>query len=277
MKYTLFFLLTLLTACNNMKSAEKNFRPGYADVNGLKMYYEIGGEGTPLVLIHGGGSTIQTTFGRIIDELAKTHQVLAVELQTHGHTSDRNAELSFEQDADDVAELMRQLNIPKADLFGFSNGGSTAMYLALRHPEQVGKVICASALLKRDGATPQFWDFMKNGSLQDMPRELKTAFMEIHNDSARLQVMHDKCVNRMLSMKDMTDEELKSIKAPVLMVGGDSDVPTREHLAQVSRLVPDCKLVILPGGHGDYMGEISSPRRDEKQFEFVPIVERFLK
>lgn len=248
----------------------------YADVNGLKMYYEIRGEGKPLVLIHGAGSTIQTTFGRIIDDLAKKRQVIAVELQAHGHTSDRNTDLSFEQDADDVAGLMRQLGIPKADLFGFSNGGSTAMFVAIRHPEQVRKVICASALLKRDGAFPQFWGFMENASLKDMPIELKSAFMEINNDSARLLVMHDKCANRMRNMKDISDEDIKSIKAPVLLVAGDSDVPTREHIVQMSRLINDCKLAILPGGHGDYMGEISSPTRDRKEFEIIPIVDRFL-
>src|SRR3954454_11673467 len=95
---------------------------GYASVNGLKMYYEIHGAGSPLVLIHGGGSTIQTTFGRILHELAKTHKIVAVEMQAHGHTADIDRPLSFEQDADDIAALLKYLNIPKADIFGFSNG-----------------------------------------------------------------------------------------------------------------------------------------------------------
>src|SRR5688500_12506145 len=102
------------SSCNEHKSTESkiprmttatpdglNFSSGYSDVNGLKMYYEIYGEGMPLVLIHGGGSTIQTTFGRVIPHLAKNRKVIAVEMQAHGRTSDRNADLSFEQDADD--------------------------------------------------------------------------------------------------------------------------------------------------------------------------------
>src|SRR3978361_756494 len=96
------------------------FKSGYSNVNGLKMYYEIYGEGKPLVLIHGGGSTIQTTFGRVIQTLAKHRQLLAVELQAHGRTNDRENGLSFEQDADDVATLLKNLNTLQADIFGFS-------------------------------------------------------------------------------------------------------------------------------------------------------------
>src|ERR1041385_2974827 len=96
----------------------------YAAVNGLKMYYEIHGSGRPLVLLHGGGSPIESTFGRILPELAKTHRVIAVELQAHGHTLDIDRPLSFEQDADDVAALLRQLKVDQADFMGFSNGGT---------------------------------------------------------------------------------------------------------------------------------------------------------
>ena len=123
----------------------------YAAVNGLKMYYEIHGSGTPLVLLHGGGSTITSTFGRILPDLAKTHQVIAVELQAHGHTKDIDRPLSFEQDADDVAVLLRQLQIKKANFLGFSNGGTTCLQIAIRHPELVNKLVVGSAIYKRDG------------------------------------------------------------------------------------------------------------------------------
>ncbi|MDZ4846107.1 MAG: alpha/beta hydrolase [Chitinophagales bacterium] len=101
------------------------------------MYYEIHGTGAPLVLIHGGSSTIQTTFGRVLPVFAKTHKVIAVEMQAHGRTADIDRPLSFEQDADDVAALLKYLNISKADIFGFSNGASTTLQLAIRHPELI--------------------------------------------------------------------------------------------------------------------------------------------
>src|SRR5215510_560547 len=106
----------------------------YANVNGIKMYYEIHGQGKPLVLIHGGGSTIQTTFGNLIPLLAKRRQIIAMDLQAHGRTGDRPADLSFEQDADDVAGLLNNLKITKADFLGFSNGGHTLIEIYLRHP-----------------------------------------------------------------------------------------------------------------------------------------------
>ena len=132
------------------------FKSGFSDVNGLKMYYEIYGQGKPLVLIHGGGSTIQTNFEKIIPLLAKNRQVIALELQAHGRTNDRNADLTFEQDADDVAILLKNLNIDKADFLGFSNGGTTTLQIALRHPEIVHKMILGSALARRNGVPDWF-------------------------------------------------------------------------------------------------------------------------
>src|SRR4051812_31666728 len=96
---------------------------GFFHVNGIEMYYEIYGEGEPLVLIHGGGSSIHVTFGKIIPELAKHRKVIGLDLQAHGRSTDRGTPSSFEQDADDVAACLRQANISKADFFGFSNGG----------------------------------------------------------------------------------------------------------------------------------------------------------
>src|SRR5438105_4346519 len=124
-----------------MTQSSSDIKTSYANVNGIKMYYEIHGTGNPLVLIHGGGSTIQTTFGRILPFLSKSHRVIAVELQAHGHTGDRDAPETFQQDAADVVELLKQLNIARADILGFSNGGQTAMQIAITNPEKVNKLI----------------------------------------------------------------------------------------------------------------------------------------
>lgn len=147
----LALIILILAACNNKKETESRMTNSatentgminaYSDVNGLKMYYEIHGQGKPIVLIHGGGSTIQTSFEKLIPLLAKNRKVIALELQAHGRTSDRNLDLSFEQDADDVASLLKNLNIAKADFLGFSNGGTTTLQIAIRHPEIVDKLI----------------------------------------------------------------------------------------------------------------------------------------
>jgi pimeloyl-ACP methyl ester carboxylesterase len=169
---------------------------GYLAVNGIRMYYEKYGEGDPLVLIHGGGSTIQTTFGNIIPELSKDNQVIAVELQGHGHTSDRNSPESFEQDADDVAGLLKGLHISNASFFGFSNGGNTAIQIAVRHPELVNKLILASTFYKREGMQNGFFEGMEQATINDMPLTLRTAFLQINPDSSRLLTMFNKWLNK---------------------------------------------------------------------------------
>ncbi len=184
--------LLILSSFNNVNQSEENsnqikatandtliFKNGYSEVNGIKMYYEIYGQGKPLVLIHGGGSTIQTTFGRVIPMFAQHRQLICVELQAHGRTSYRDKYLSFEQDADDVITLLKNLNISKADFFGFSNGGTTTIQIAIRHPEIVNKIILGSALCKRNGVPAQFWDFMKQAQLANMPEQLKEAYLQV--------------------------------------------------------------------------------------------------
>src|SRR5690606_26644273 len=185
-----------------------SFQNGYSEVNGIKMYHEIYGEGKPLILIHGGGSTIQTSFEKVIPVFAKSRQVIAVELQAHGRTTDRDAALSFEQDADDVATLLNNLNIDKADFFGFSNGGTTVLQIAIRHPEIVDKIVLGSALAKRNGVPGWFWDFMQGARLENMPEQLKVAYRKVSANPDGLQVMHDKDAKRMISFKDIPDDKI---------------------------------------------------------------------
>lgn len=260
-----------------MQTAKLTFSSGYSDVNGLKMYYEIYGEGKPLVLIHGGGSTIQTSFEKVIPLFAKNRKVIAVELQAHGRTSDRNADLTFEQDADDVVALLKNLHIDKADFFGFSNGGTTTLQIAIRQPEMVDKIILGSALAKRNGVPDWFWDFMKNASLENMPEQLQVAYKKVAADPDCLQIMHDRDVKRMVGFKDISDEAIKSVKVPALIIIADKDVITPEHAIEMHRQIDHSELAIIPGLHGEYIGEITTINPDFKQEDLVvPLVEKFL-
>ena len=252
-------------------------KSGYSNANGLKMYYEIHGKGSPLVLIHGGGSTIQTTFGHVLPELAKQYQVIAVELQAHGHSGDRNAPESFEQDADDVAQLVKNLNIPKAVFFGFSNGGNTSMQIAIRHPEIVDKLIIASAFYKRDGLLPGFFDGMKNANLDNMPESLKTAYLQINPDSSMLQNMFNKDKERMLNFRDWPDAMLHSIQAPSLIICGDQDVVLASHAVVMSKLIANSRLLIVPATHGSYLGTVETGDTNKQIAELtLGVIEGFL-
>lgn len=236
----------------------------YAMVNGLKMYYEIHGSGTPLVLLHGGGSTIVSNYGVILPELAKSQQVIAIELQAHGHTADIDRPLSFEQDADDVAALLAQLHITKANIMGFSNGGTTALQIAIRHPELVNKLVLASALYKRSGTPPGFFEGFNNITINQMPPQLKEAYLAANPDLKGFEAMFRRDVARMKNFKDISDEAIKGIQAPALVINGYTEPILPEHALLLARTLPHAQAAILPGGHGDYIGEVCAPDKQSK-------------
>lgn len=281
-----FYAGFMLAGCATSSSIEKTssmMQSGqgrHAPINGLKMYYEVHGKkgGVPLVLLHGGGSTIEVTFGKILPFLAQNRKVIAVEEQGHGRTSDRDAPVRFETSADDVAALLKHLSIEQADLFGFSNGASVALQVAIRHPELVRKLVFASSMTKRAGAYPQLWEFMKQADISNMPQPLKDAFLKVNPDPAKLKTMHDKDAERMRNFKDVPDNDLKSIRAETLILIGDRDIVKPEHAIELTRLIPGARLTILVGGHGDYLGEAVMTQRETRYPELTAgLIEEFLK
>ena len=257
----------------------KPLESGHAPVNGINMYYEVHGrkEGVPLVLLHGGGSTIEVTFSRVLPVFAGARRVIALEEQAHGRTTDRDAPVAFESSADDVAALLRYLKVDKADLFGFSNGASVALQVAIRHPLLVRKMVFASSITKRAGAHPQLWEFMKQANFSNMPQPLKDAFLRVNPDVQQLKTMHDKDAARMRSFKDVPDDSVRFVRAPTLIVLGDQDIVKPEHAVELSRLISGARLLILPGGHGDYLGEAVMTQKPTRYPELTArLIDEFL-
>jgi pimeloyl-ACP methyl ester carboxylesterase len=248
------------------------FQNGYAPVNGLKMYYEIHGSdiggSPPLVLLHGGGSTIGTSFGKVLPTLAKDRQVIALEQQGHGHTADVDRPFSFEQSAEDTVALLRYLKIGKADFMGYSNGGHIALEIALRHPEMVRKLVLESIMFSREGSDPAFWESFKHAKLEDMPQELREAYLKVAPHPEDLPAFFAKSVQRMRDFKGWTTQELQSVKAPVLVIMGDRDVASPEHAVSMFRLFPKAQLAIVPDT--DHMMIVKRPDW------VVPMVKAFL-
>jgi pimeloyl-ACP methyl ester carboxylesterase/uncharacterized membrane protein len=268
--------VTLAPGTTSALALDSPEKTGYVSVNGLNMYYEIYGSGSPLVLIHGGGSTIETSFGRVLPSFAKTHTVIAVELQAHGHTADIDRPLSFAQDADDVAELLTQLHIARADIFGFSNGASTTLEMAIRYPKLVKKIIVASTMYKKDGAYPWFWDMIAHASFAGMPQQLKDAYLRVRPDTSALFTMFKRDLARMQAFTDISEKEMRSIQAPSFIIIGDQDIVRPEHAVEMSRVLPHAQLAILPGVHGEYIGEITTPQDSNFIQATVSIIEKFL-
>jgi len=249
----IFIVIALIAGCAKPATHPADapaFQSGYAPVNDLKIYYEVHGSDThgnpPLVLLHGGGSTIETSFGKILPALAKDRQVIALEQQGHGHTADIDRPFTFEQSAEDTVALLQYLKIGKADFMGYSNGGHIALEIALRHPEVVRKLIIESSMFSREGSDPAFWESFKHAKLEDMPQELREAYLKVAPHPEDLPTFFAKSVQRMRDFKGWTPQEIQSIKAPVLVIMGDRDVASPEHAVQMFRLFPKAQLAIVP-------------------------------
>lgn len=225
---------------------------GYAPVDGLNMYYEIHGtahaECPPLVLLHGGGDTIQTSFGKLLPELSRNRQVIAFEQQGFGHTADiPDRPFSFERSADNTAALLEYLHVERADVFGFSNGGTIALQVAIRHPRLVRKLIIASGFFNHDGADPAFWAGFEHAQLGQMPKELSDAYLAAAPHPQNLQLFFDKSVQRMRNFKDISNGTMRGIQSPALVIVGDADVMRPEQAVEEYRLIPHSRLAVLPG------------------------------
>jgi pimeloyl-ACP methyl ester carboxylesterase len=223
---------------------------GYAPLNGLELYYEIHGDpakdGVPLVLLHGGGSTIETSFGKLIPLVSKARQVIAFEQQGHGHTADVDRPFSFEQSAEDAVALLQHLHAAKADFLGYSNGGHIALEIALRHPEVVRSLVLQSVMFSRDGTDPGFWQGFDHAKPDDMPLELRKAYLATAPHPEQLPSFFAKSVQRMREFKGWTRARLQTIRAPTFLIVGDRDIVRVEHAAQMQRLLPDARLAVLP-------------------------------
>lgn len=232
---------------------------GYAQNGLLRMYYEVHGEArpdrVPLVLIHGGGSTIESNFHNLIPLLTETRQVIAVEEQGHGHTASIERPLTAHNSAGDVAAVLAQLDVASADVLGFSAGGHTALALAMTHRAIVRRLIIASSFFARDGVIEGFWDGLRNATLKDMPEVYQDADRLLNPDPQHLERLFVLDSQRMLTFPGWSEEELGTISSLTLVLLADRDVINAEHAVRMTRAIPGSRLMILPGNHGDYLGE----------------------
>jgi pimeloyl-ACP methyl ester carboxylesterase len=240
--------------------ATTNVKEAYVSVNGLEMYYEIHGTGQPLVLLHGAFSAIGTSFGGLIPGLAKTRQVIAFELQGHGRTADIDRPLSMDLMADDTAAAIKELGFETADVLGYSLGAGVALQVAIRHPEVLRKLILASITYTLDGFHPGLIEGMgdmKPEMMYGSPWHDEYIKLAPHpEDFAKLFAKKAEMDSR---LRDIPDETIRAIKAPTLLIAGDSDLVRPEHIVQMFRLLgggvfgdtpagmPNSQLAILPG------------------------------
>jgi pimeloyl-ACP methyl ester carboxylesterase len=219
----------------------------YAEVNGLRMYYEVHGEGRPLVLLHGAYMTVDA-MGSILPGLAESRRVIVPEMQGHGRTTDIDRPIAYEGMADDVAALLRHLGIEEADAFGYSMGGGVALQLGIRHPDSVCRLVVASASYRSDGMQPELHEMIPSLTPEMFAGSpMEAAYQELAPNPRDFPTLVEK-----LKRLDMTPlawpaEDIRGIEAPTMIVVGDADVVRLEHAVEMFRL--------LGGGA---MGDLSS-------------------
>jgi pimeloyl-ACP methyl ester carboxylesterase len=218
----------------------------YAPVNGLQLYYETHGAGAPLVLLHGGLLTIDLNFGPLLEPLAASRQVIAVELQGHGHTADNGRPMTIEALASDVVALLDHLEIERADLFGFSLGGLVAYAIAVAAPTRVGKLIVASADAHRPpGRESAPLDEDRLPTPADF-QEMRDAYKAVAPFPEHFDEFAAKVPAMVHEFPGWTDE-LRSLRAPTLLIFGDHDFSPLPDVLELVELLPNAQLAVLPG------------------------------
>jgi pimeloyl-ACP methyl ester carboxylesterase len=246
---------------------------GYADVNGLHMYYEIYGEGSPLVLLHGGMLTIDLNFATLIPSLATGHRVIGVEMQGHGRTADIDRPITPAALATDVVALLDELGIDRAHVFGHSMGEAVTLELGVNYPDRVRSLVPASVSVRPEGLHEDLTDPAKQATSTRMPTQQD--FAEFQQAYQRLSP-HPEHFTDFLTMlsqstadtRGWSDEQLAGITAPVLLVLGDRDFTTIEHGALMQQLIPGSQLAVVPD-----TTHMQVTRRADL---LLPMLERFL-
>jgi pimeloyl-ACP methyl ester carboxylesterase len=233
---------------------------GHANVNGVDLYYEVHGDGPPLVMLHGGVSPAEM-FGAPLTEMAKTHRVIAPHAQGHGLTKDTTRPWSYEAFADDVAALLGHLGIKKASVMGYSSGALVALQLAIRHPELVDKLVVVSAAFRSDGYYPEVLQ-----AFAQMPAAAPMIAADVSKSplatlypSVNWESMFRK-TGELANRRYDWSASVAGIKAPTLLVFADADVIRPEHIAEFYKL--------LGGGQRD--AGLDGSLRAASQLAIVP-------
>jgi pimeloyl-ACP methyl ester carboxylesterase len=238
---------------------------GYANVSGLRVYYEVHGgplsaDKVPMVLLHGGAMTIETAFPPdLIPRLTRTRPVIAIEQQCHGHTGDRKGPATINRMVDDTAGVLDRLGVKEAHFLGHSLGGLIATGMAIRHPDQVRSVTALSAFYVLDGMLPELARMQRDPSVQ--PSAALIPLLPTEADFAAWRASYERSnpdpksfdrslakLNAMLAQwPGWSEAELRAIRTPFLVAIGDNDFVRIEHAAAMKRRIPGAQLAILPG------------------------------
>jgi pimeloyl-ACP methyl ester carboxylesterase len=223
----------------------------------MQLYYEVSGAGDPLIVLHGAYMNIPS-MGAIIPKLAETHKVYALEFQGHGRTTDIDRPITYQNLADDVAAFMDSAGLARSDVFGYSVGAEVALQVAIRHPQKVNKVVAVSAAYDLRGWQPEFTAVIPQLTVEMM---VGLPFAADYRKLAPNPDGFPELARKLIALEKEPmawEQDVRQIKAPVLVIAGDADVTTLEHSVALFRLLgggvmgdmgkplPASRLAILP-------------------------------
>ncbi len=233
-------ILTWLLGASPAQAVVKPIEWHKASIRGHKMYYALQGSGPPMVLLHGGGGSGETSFARQFDEFAEHHRLVAPDQVGQGHTPDVAGPLTYTGMMEDTVALLKHLKLKRVDLVGWSDGGILALMLAVRHPELVRRLVISGVNVAPEGLNPEDLD------------QLRATQM------SKPKTIDEKLAH--LWLTSPTDTELSlallaKIAQPVLVISGDRDAITLEHTLKIFHALPDAELCVLPGtDHATFSG-----------------------
>ncbi|MDO3627285.1 alpha/beta fold hydrolase [Mucilaginibacter sp. BT774] len=238
LKSIVLIAIIVFTAVQSNGQQLKPSASGYAPVNGIKVYYEVYGEGKPLVLLHGAFMTIEMNWGQLIPELSKTRKVIAIEMQGHGHTPFSDRKLDLAVMASDVEGVMDYLKVESADIVGYSMGGSVAYQLTILSPKRVNKLVIISSTYKTGGWQPAVTNGFKNFKPEFlMNTPLKTAYDAVAPDKTKWIPFLEQMIVFIKTPFDMGDANIAKITSPVLIISGDNDGLDKVELMKTYQLL----------------------------------------
>ncbi|MFA6278328.1 MAG: alpha/beta hydrolase [Pedobacter sp.] len=263
---SILIAIAMLTAVQTKGQEIKPTISGYAPANGIKVYYEVYGEGKPIVLLHGAFMTIGTNWGELIPELSKTRKVIAIEMQGHGHTPFSDRKLDIATLASDVDGVMSYLKVDSADVAGYSMGGSVAYQFTVQYPKRVKKLMIISSTYKTSGWLPAINDGFKDFKPEFfINTPIKTAYDAVAPDKTKFIKFIEQMIVFAGVSFNVGDANIAKITAPVLLISGDNDGLDKVELMKTYQLLgggvsadlapmPKSQLAIVPSqGHVSLM------------------------
>ncbi len=247
----------LLTACSNLGWSGHHLK-----INGIRMYYEVHGRGTPLLLLHGGaGNGMQ--FEKQLPAFTPHFRCIVPDCCAQGRTTDRPGPLTYHDMAEDMIALLDRLHVQQVDIMGWSDGGNIGLDIAMHHPERVKHLVTFGANFQPDGLNPQDVEWNNNATAESFGPGMRDGWTKLNPQPEHFEQAMNKIIALWRTLPRWSLADLHAIRARCLVCAGDHDLIRRDHTEQLAGAIPGAELWIVPDASHSAMierWEVVNPR-----------------